>query len=231
MSSLPLTVYSGYDERESVGFHTFTQSLIDTSDSVQLVPINSRISEKAQTDGTNAFTKARFLVPWLNHFNGWALFVDGVDMLLREDVSKILENKNDWKAVHVVKHNYQTKHKIKYVGTSMETDNQDYPCKNWSSVILFNCAHFSCRKLTPEFVNQSSGKDLHNFSWVDEHRLGDLPISWNWLVDEYGSNEKAKLLHWTAGIPGFRHYANSPHSDEWFRTMFRSQTGYQREVA
>jgi hypothetical protein len=41
-----------------------------------------------------------------------------------------------------------------------------------------------------------------------------LPREWNWL-DEYGENDDAKLVHYTNGIPGFRHYAEAPHAKEW----------------
>jgi hypothetical protein len=37
------------------------------------------------------------------------------------------------KAVAVVKHDYKTKHRRKYIGTPLEADNADYPRKNWSS--------------------------------------------------------------------------------------------------
>jgi hypothetical protein len=35
------------------------------------------------------------------------------------------------------------------------------------------------------------------------------------LVDEYGPNKEAQLLHWTAGIPAFPHYCNAPHAADW----------------
>jgi len=228
VSSLPIKIYSGYDPRESVGWHAFSQSLIDTSHgAVELVTLNEKLTDLAPTDGTNLFTKARFLVPYLNRFLGFALFVDGVDMLLKDDVSKVLDDMDHYYSVSVVRHYYKTKNPRKYLGTELETDNQDYPKKNWSSVMLFNCAHYACKKLTPEFVSKTEGSKLHDFSWVPEGRLGTLDPKWNWLVDEYGENEEAKLLHWTAGIPAFRRYRGAPHAQEWFETLNRTREGLQ----
>ena len=51
---------------------------------------------------------------------------------------------------------------------------------------------------------------------IDHLTGGELPIEWNWLVDEYGSNDKAKLIHWTKGIPGFKEYSDAPMADKWF---------------
>jgi hypothetical protein len=41
--------------------------------------------------------------------------------------------------VQVVKHDYKTKFPRKYLGTEMESANENYPRKNWSSLILWNC--------------------------------------------------------------------------------------------
>jgi hypothetical protein len=120
-----------------------------------------------------------------------------------------------YSAVQVVKHDYQTKHPRKYVGTSMEADNNDYPRKNWSSVMLLNCSNFAWRDLTPKSVATMSGSDLHQFAFIPNDRIGVLPKEWNWLADEMGENHEAKLLHWTAGIPAWKHYEQVPHADDW----------------
>ena len=81
----------------------------------------------------------------------------------------------------MVKHEYQTKHPRKYIGTPMESANRDYPRKNWSSLILFNCDHAQTRQLTPELVNRESGAYLHRFQWLDDAAIGAVPETWNWL--------------------------------------------------
>ena len=108
----------------------------------------------------------------------------------------------------VVKHEYMTKHHRKYVGTKMEAYNEDYPRKQWASVMLFSCGHPEWRKFTPEYVANQKKIDLLQFK--DITRIGSLPREWNHLADEDGDYEQAKIVHWTAGSPGFKHYRHTP---------------------
>jgi hypothetical protein len=172
-------------------------------------------------DGTNAFTYTRFLIPFLQGFTGWALFCDGADMLCRADIAELWAWRDYYSAVQVVKHDYKTKHPRKYVGTKMEADNGNYPKKNWSSVMLINCSHFHWRDMRPEKVEEMSGAELHQFAWLQDKLIGDLPVEWNWLADELGENPEAKIVHWTAGSPGFPQYAAMPHADEFRRQVSR----------
>lgn len=208
-----IVCYTGFDKREEVGFHTFVSSVLHhTSEPVAFIPLNMDM----QRDGSNAFTYARFLIPYLQNYEGWALFVDGADMIVKADLAELWVKRDESKAVQVVQHHYKTQHPRKYVGTKMEADNRDYACKNWSSVMLINCAHRRWRKITPETVANMNGAELHRFSFLDACDIGELSAYWNWLADEYGPNPEAKLLHWTAGIPAFEHYKNAPHAADWF---------------
>lgn len=215
-------LYTGFDEREEVGAHTFNSSVIhNTSEPVAITPLHLPMLRKfygaGQRDGSNAFIYSRFLVPFMQGYRGFALFVDGADMVCRGDLAELWALCNPWKAVQVVQHDYLTRHPKKYVGTSMEAGNQDYPRKNWSSVMLINCAHYNWRRITPEAIERMSGADLHRFSFIEPRFLGELPVAWNWLADEFGENPDAKLLHWTAGIPAFDHYNAAPHAVDWFK--------------
>jgi len=113
----------------------------------------------------------------------------------------------------VVKHDYKTKQKQKYLGAP----NQDYPRKNWSSVVLWNCAHEANAKITPDFIENSTGAELHRFTWLADDLIGELPIEWNWLPDEFGENLNAKLLHYTLGTPSFIESSTVAMSQEWHR--------------
>jgi lipopolysaccharide biosynthesis glycosyltransferase len=144
------------------------------------------------------------------NYNGCAIFVDG-DMVLQEDISQLYNLFDSKYAVQVVKHNYKTKQSIKYLGAK----NEDYPRKNWSSVVLWNCAHPKNKILTPEFVQNATGSQLHQFTWLLDNDIGELPVEWNWLADEYGVNSNAKLIHYTLGTPCFEEFSNSPMSDVW----------------
>lgn len=222
-----MKIYIGYDSREAIAFHACTNSIIRNSTEVNsitpLALINiKKIYSERHTDGSNEFIYSRFLVPYLNEYKGWAIFIDG-DMIVRTDINDILKYADTNKAILCVKHDYKTKSNKKYLGAS----NDNYPRKNWSSVILWNCEHKSNSILTPEFVERSTGKFLHRFSWLNDQEIGSLPIEWNWLPDEFGVNQSAKLLHWTLGTPCFIECANSPMSDEWHKERILTQHASQ----
>jgi lipopolysaccharide biosynthesis glycosyltransferase len=181
--------------------------------------------EETHTDGSNHFIYTRFLVPHLQEYTGWAIFIDG-DMIVRGDISELWELRNPYMDVQVVKHDYKTKMPVKYLGAK----NEDYPRKNWSSVILWNCNSFPNRRLTPEFIQKSTGSELHRFSWIDDERVGELPPEWNWLPDEYGVNKDAKLLHYTLGTPCFQEFADTPQGDEWHRERILTEYCLQRNL-
>jgi hypothetical protein len=210
-------IYVGFDPREAVAFHVCVNSIIrHSSIPVSIIPLALNtlpFYQEQHGDGSNAFIYSRFLVPYLNGYKGRALFVDG-DMIFRADVAEILPYLEDMD-VAVVKHDYKTKHPKKYLGNT----NEDYPRKNWSSVILWNCERH--KMLSPEFVQAQKGSYLHRFQWVPDQRIGELPKTWNWLVGEYEHNENAKLLHYTIGVPAFEAYRDSDHSAEWWHEFHR----------
>lgn len=215
-----IQVFAGFDEREAVGYHTFCASIIEhCTEPVSISPLHlgtlGKVYSGGRRDGTNAFIYSRFLIPYLMGYRGFAIFVDGADMIVKDDIAKLWAMRDCFKAVQVVKHNYKTKHPRKYIGTKMESDNADYPCKNWSSVMIINCAHFAWRNITPQAVESMPGSYLHRFEFIEPRFVGELPIDWNWLSDEYGENKEAKLLHWTAGIPAWSAYENAPMADDW----------------
>ena len=70
-----------------------------------------------------------------------------------------------------------------------------------------------CKMLTPDYINQASGLELHRFLWMNE--IGALPLEWNWLVGEYPHNDDAKILHYTLGGPWFEETRHCDHAEEW----------------
>jgi lipopolysaccharide biosynthesis glycosyltransferase len=220
-----IKIVIGFDERESVAFHTFTQSIIETASMpVFFMPlaINTLIDYKeTHVDKSNDFIYSRFLTPYLMDFTGWAIFADG-DMICKSDIKELWDLRDESKALLVVKHNYTTKQNLKYLGNI----NQNYPKKNWSSVILWNCSHPKHKILTPEFIENQSGSYLHRFSWLDESEIGELPIIWNWLAIEYPKNKNAKLIHYTLGTPCFNDYKNTDMAEDWHNTFNRSCKGF-----
>jgi hypothetical protein len=165
---------------------------------------------------------SRFLIPFLQDWRGTAIFMDGADMLMRGDIADLEALRDPYTAVQVVKHEYKTNAPVKYKGTKMEAPNEDYPRKNWASVMLINCAHYVWRKLTPSVLLKGNKLETLNFSWCPDQYIGSLPVEWNWLADEFGENERAKVLHWTQGVPLFDEYSASPHAQEWFQMLNRT---------
>ena len=220
-----IKIVVGFDQRESVAYHTFTQSIIEKSSlPVSFIPlaINALKGYKeTHTDKSNDFIYSRFLSPHLNAFEGWAIFADG-DMICQADIKELWDLRDQSKALLVVKHDYQTKAHKKYLGNV----NENYPRKNWSSVILWNCAHPKHKILTPEFIASQTGKYLHRFSWLDDSDIGELPKEWNWLAIEYPENKNAKLIHYTLGTPCFKEYKNTEMADIWYETYNRTIQGF-----
>lgn len=216
-----LHCFFGHEDRLAAGTTAFVHSAIaQARKPITLAPLTRKAVEAGLREGTNAFTYRRFLVPWMMHFSGFVLFVDGSDMLCRADLNELIDQHLDmYAAVQVVKHDYKTAHPRKYVGSAMEADNADYERKNWSSVMLINCAHFAWRTVDPDFVTRSKALDLLQLRFIPDRHIGDIPEVWNWLVDERGENEQAKLLHWTAGIPAIAAYNQSPMADEWHAAL------------
>ena len=224
---LPIPIFIGYDPREAIAYHTCVNSIIrHASQPVAIIPVALNLFndyKETHKDGSNHFIYTRFLVPHLMKFSGWAIFIDG-DMIVRSDIVKLWELRDQWKDVMVVKHDYKTRMPVKYLGSK----NEDYPRKNWSSVILWNCNSFPNRQLTPEFIQNSTGAELHRFTWLDDNRIGELPKEWNWLPDEYGENKDAKLLHYTLGTPCFHEFADTPQANEWHKERLLTEYCQQR---
>lgn len=214
----------GFDQREAVAYHVFCQSAMDRSSLplsfLPLSPSLRSVYTETHQDGSNAFIYSRFLTPHLMGHQGWAIFADG-DMVFLQDPALLWALRDPSKAVQVVKHDYQTVAKVKYLGNT----NENYPRKNWSSLVLWNCAHPAHRVLTPEFIQDKPGSFLHRFAWLDDADIGELPKIWNWLALEYPENPEAGLVHYTLGTPCFEAYRDSDMAQDWHAAHARSQQG------
>lgn len=219
-----ITVVVGFDQRESILYHTFCQSVLEkTTSVVQFIPlVNNSLNFYTEDhgDGSNDFIYTRFLVPYLCNFSGIAIYADS-DMIFRSDISELYRLFDKNKAVQVVKHDYETKMSIKYLGN----ENVNYPKKNWSSLIIFNCQHRANRILTPDFVRLKPGSYLHRFSWLGDDEIGDLPPVWNWLAIEYPENNLAKNIHYTLGAPCFIEFKETSMSAYWWDVYKRMHQG------
>jgi len=228
-----IKVFIGFDQVESVAWHTMAASIYrHSSRPVAIIPIHLKnlkdiFNRTRDPKQSNEFSFSRFLVPYLCNYEGYAVFFD-CDMMLRTDISEILSviDEQPGKALYVVKHTYEPRNDVKYLNTVQ----YKYPRKNWSSVVLWNCAHFKNRVVTPGFVNTASGLDLHRFTWLDDSEIGELDVRWNWLVGEYDEPpHDVKNIHWTNGGPYFNEYKDADFAHEWFDQRDLMQYCMQRE--
>jgi len=222
-----MKIYVGWDSREDIAYKVCKHSIITRTDTpVEVVPLMQKNLRKTgiytrhnDVLSSTEFTFTRFFVPFLNEYKGWALFCD-CDFLFQADVAELFAHTefNDDKAVMVVKHDY-----IPTEGMKMDGKIQyPYPRKNWSSLILWNCAHPKNNQLTPDVLNRATGAFLHRFSWLDDNEIGELPKEWNWLVNWYHEPEDGtpKAVHYTEGGPWFPNYIRCEYGANWVEEKF-----------
>lgn len=249
----PLSIFIGYDSREAVASHVAAHSIRKrTQNDLAIKFLKHRELRKsghftrpwlikADTGDyedlidarpfTTEFSHTRFLVPSLADYQGWALFMDS-DMVFLSDIRYLFKLCDERYAVMCVQH----KHIPKEGGPKMDGRLQNiYHRKNWSSFVLWNCAHPSNKKLTKEKVNFMSGGDLHSFSWLKDHEIGALPSTYNYISGVSprmpSMNGKCILpdvIHYTEGGPWFDECQEVPFADQWtdeFEEWCRSADG------
>ena len=228
-----IRVFIGFDQVESVAWHAMAHSLLEQSSKpLAITPISLKnltdvFVRERDPKQSNEFSLSRFLVPYLCNYEGYAVFFD-CDMMVRVDINEIFGaiTEQPDKAVYVVKHDYVPNDRIKYLDTIQHA----YPRKNWSSVVLWNCSHPANKRVSPDFVNSASPLELHRFTWLEDHEIGELDVRWNWLVGEYADPPSdVKNVHWTVGGPYFAEYADVDFADEWRDLKDRMTYCLQRE--
>ena len=212
-----IRVFIGYDSAEEVAFSVLAHSIharasvpVATAP-VMLSQLGAVFRRAHNSLQSTEFSFSRFLTPWLAGYEGWALFMD-CDMLVLEDIAALWKLRDEKYAVQVVQHVHVPKEEVKFLGHTQTR----YEKKNWSSVMLMNCAR--CKTLTPEYVNEASGLELHQFKWLEgEHLIGALPSRWNHLVDYDAPRADAAIVHYTIGGPWFPDYRDCEYAPEWCR--------------
>lgn len=211
-----IRIFIGFDPKETVAFHVLSHSIMrHASQAVSITPVALRNLSSLVTRPPNPlqsteFSFSRFIVPYLCNYEGWAVFMD-CDMLVMDDIAKLWALRDDKYAAQVVKHDHQPKESTKFLGTPQTP----YQKKNWTSVMLLN--NNRCRTLTPEYVNNASGLELHQFKWLENDDLvGEIPHTWNHLVGYDAPQKTVSNAHFTLGGPYFKEFSNCEYSKEWF---------------
>lgn len=218
-----IPIFIGYDKRVRVAANVLIDSIYNhSSEPVSVTPLvieqlrfqNLYWRDRDPNQSTD-FSFSRFLVPYLMKFDGWAIYMD-CDMLIQNDISDLWQQRENKYTLMCVKHDYKPLEKTKFLGEKQTI----YPKKNWSSLMLLNCS--KCTKLTPNYINQSSGLTLHRFLWIEEEdNIGEIDISWNFLVDynNYSKVRKINNFHWTEGGPWVENkkIKNTKYDEYWFK--------------
>lgn len=212
-------VFLGYDPNEASGYHVCAHSILTRASrpvSIQPIALN-QIPEFKRTNpndkpGATEFSFARFLVPYLCGFQGHAIFIDGADMLVMDDIVKLWDMRDTHSAVQCVKIPKYEVHSNKM----WNQRNEWYPRKQWSAVTLWHCGNYLNRILTPEYVGNATGAELHRFSWLPDDRIGSLPLTWNHLIDYFPRDGIPSLLHFTDGLPSVHEYKDEEAVDMWY---------------
>ena len=214
-----MKVWIGWDPREQEAYDVCRFSIEKHTVLSEVSPLRQgdlraaglywRPKDAAATD----FSLTRFLVPRLQGYEGWALFCD-CDFLFTADLAGLFALADDRHAAMVVKHNHQPTEALKMDGQVQA----GYPRKNWSSLILWNCGHPKNANLTPEVVSTVAPSFLHQFQWLRDEEVGELPILWNFLVGFYKPPTRAHLpmgIHYTSGGPWFEGHAAVDYAADW----------------
>jgi len=206
----PHRVFIGYDPTQHISFEVLRHSLEKhATEPIDVQPIDAEkltdFSRPGDPLASTPFTYTRFLVPYLMGYQGMALFMDS-DMLALGDVSELFHLPMDGLALRVRQHDYNPTDTVKMGG---KTQTQ-YPRKNWSSLMLMNCAELTA--WTKEAVETQSGAWLHRFEPIPDEMVGDLSPEWNVLDHMTGPT---KLLHYTSGGPWLPGCEDADHADLW----------------
>jgi hypothetical protein len=215
-----IKVFIGWDSRETVAYEVCKFSILRRTDPTQ-VSIKPIIQDElrvlglytrpADLNASTEFSLTRFLTPALAGYEGYAIFVD-CDFLFLADIREIFQSIDPSKAVTVVQHDYKPTELTKMDGCIQH----QYPRKNWSSLMVFQCHHPAVRRLTLDVVNNATPAYLHRLEWVDDADIGGLDIGWNYLEGWYppGYN-KLKAIHYTLGGPWFENKKDCDFAQFW----------------
>jgi len=235
----PLTIYIGYDSKmndlEEVSKFSIAKNIQDAhihghhSEYIKFKPEikfldYDKIPEynREYANQSTAFTYSRFLIPYLESYEGFSLFVDN-DFIFTKNLLPMFYYLNPDDAVACIKYPHYEHDATKFDGEI----NIDYPCKLWSSMMFFNNGHEDCKKLTPEVVNTWTGKQLHQFEWTDA--ISEIPQKYIFVEGYDNPEEKWDYtgIHYTRGGPWIDGMDSTPINNlevyNKYKTLYENQ--------
>lgn len=223
-----LRILIGYDGRQNDAWEVCRASLLKhSSRSLKIEPISRQSLGMAYQRGiwydgvqqydvdgefqrwpvSTDFALARFWVPYVCGYRGWALFVD-CDFLFMDDVAKLFDKRSDHYALMCCQPfiDQDDEPAVKMDGRIQFP----YERKRWSALMLFNCAHKSNKGLRPDYLNWAPFLSLHQFDWLKHYEIGRLDDRWQWV------QEAPRAVHYTRGMPYLPEHRTHPYADAWF---------------
>jgi len=177
----PVNIYLGYDSSHSEVFEVAKNSILESVNKnrvhgtcheffndyqveVKKLDINA-IPEYTRdyANQSTEFTYSRFLIPYLENYEGFSFFIDD-DYIWKHSPMSLFYFLDPDHALACVQYDFTHHDETKMDGEK----NVSYPRKLWSSMMIFNNGHEDCRKLTPEVINTASGQFLHQFEWTNQ---------------------------------------------------------------
>ena len=206
----PHRIHIGYDPTQQIAYEVLKFSLEKhATEPLDIQPIDAEklpeFDRQLDPLQSTPFTYTRFLVPWLEDYQGIALFMDS-DILALGDICELFHEPLDGLALRVRQHEYNPTATVKMGGKVQTT----YPRKNWSSLMLMNNERLTA--WTKEAVETQTGAWLHRFEAISDDEVGDLSSEWNVLDHIDGP---CKLLHYTSGGPWLAGCEDADHADLW----------------
>lgn len=206
-----LRIFIGFDTRQIVNYQVLSTSIMEhCTVPYTIAPIsNYHVHVRG---GLTAFTYARFLVPYLCDYQGWAIYFD-CDQLVMDCPNKLLT------AAQAINNAAINERGTGY-GVFAVKFPGDFEFEN-ASVMVFNCSDPDCRKLTVDYINDTP--EVNPRLDFCDFGVGELPQEWNYLVGyaQTSTPDLISLAHYTQGTPAFPEISNAgcDFDKEWIRAL------------
>lgn len=196
-------VYVGWDCRDPRALDVCLFSIQrHASDLVEIVSLKPKaVSALCGPDPDPQRAKqalARYLVPALNAFEGWAAFVSS-DILFQADIYELWQHRDPSFAV---------------MGVPAASPDGDGSVLR-SSLLLWNCGHPANRHLTPDAVAGKEPEELARFAWLQRNMIGALPSAWCWREDASDPDLAPKAIEFAPRKPWISGADICRYADRW----------------
>lgn len=128
--------------------------------------IKRQIMTVFDQDDSTAISRNEFFVPFLNNFQGVAVYVKSY-FIFRDDVCKLADIVDATKAVYTL------------------------PGQHENDIVVWNCSHLKNITMSKDIINQKNDSFLSNYRWLESENFGELDFKWNTPFESKIINPKA----------------------------------------